>query len=83
MVKLQKAHNCITKSLIIILEIALIVLFPMICDSDDPTTTGAGSTENRSCLTRHPLQHPTSQTGMLFLMLSAESVEVLITVMEL
>lgn len=83
MVKIQKTHNCITKSLIIILEITFIVLFSMICDSDNPTTTGAGSIENRSWLTHHPLQHPTSQTGMLFLMLSTESVEVLITVMEL
>lgn len=40
--------------------------FSMICDSDNPTTTGAGSSENRSWLTRHPLHRPTSQTGMLF-----------------
>lgn len=44
----------------------------------------AGSGENRSRLTHHQLpRHPTNQTGMLLFMLRAESVEVIITVVEL
>lgn len=74
---------CVNNSLVITSDITFIVPFSMICDSDNRTTTEAGSSENRSWLTRHPPHNPTSQTGMLLLMHSTESVEVLITVMEL
>ena len=77
------SHNCINHSSFITSDITFIVQFSMMCDTDNPTTTEAGSSENRSWLTRHPPHHPTRQTGMLLLMHSTESVEVLITVGEL
>lgn len=64
-------------------DITFIVLVLMICDTDNQTTTEAGSSESRSWLTRHSPHHSTRQTGMLLLMHNTESGEVLITVMEL
>ena len=63
--------------------VTFIVLFKTIGFTDNQTTTEAGSGENRSRLTRHPPRYPSGQTGMLLLMHSTESVEVLIMVMEL
>lgn len=50
----QKYHsrNCRNHSSVITSDITFIVQFSMKCDTDNPTTTEAGSSENRSWL--HP-----------------------------
>lgn len=68
--EIPQSRHCTNRSSVITSDITLIVVFPIICTS-----------KQKQKLAAMPHQ-PTGQTGML-LMHSSESVEVLITVIEL